>query len=220
MALTSCEAVETPGQDPIVSGAPQWPRLDTSDSIPEAWRFEEASPAFDLWSSEVSVTSLERWGRGSRLGLEDAQGRTVEVLLPTLPVERLVLAVGARVRADLLTRIGFEGVARGFSLRDEGGRLLILYDDGGYGPAYQNAAERSGLEVSRELQGPDGDGRWEPRDVRFSVDGHAALVSEGESGVLGESGLEARVVVSREWRGEPPTDLDLTPLAFLVYRVR
>ena len=128
------------------------------------------------------------------------------------------LVEGDAVRVTLIRQQGFEGVAQGLTVLDGAGRLLLLYDDGGYGAAYHDEGARGGLTVERTFRGISSGDEWESLDVTFRLDGDTVVLAEGESARLGDTGLVVTVVVSREWTGPPMTDIDLSPLAYLVFR--
>lgn len=197
---------------------PQWQLIEASEP-PSGWQMEEASPAFDAWQAVVVVSRLSFSENATTIRF--AGGRdTLDVRLAALPFERFLptMVEGDTVRIDLIRRQGFEGVAQGLGVYDQGGRLLLVYDDGGYGPAFYEAGARGGLSVERELRGTGRIGAWTSRDVTFEVDGDSFVLGEGRSALLGRTGLVVTVVVSQEWTGPPMTDVDLSPLAWLVYR--
>ena len=101
---------------------------------------------------------------------------------------------------------------------DRAGRLLLLYDDGGYGPAYYDDDARAGLTVGRALLETGSRDGWASLEVTFELDGDSVVLAEGRSARLGNTGLVVTVVVSRQWIGPPMTDVDLSPLAYLVFR--
>lgn len=202
-----------------LSAWPQWQRLE-SNLLPSAWRVEEASVAFDAWEALVVVTHLATSDEATVIRFDDGAGDTLAVRMPAMP-SRLPapeLTAGDTVRLTLNHRQGFEGVAQGLTILDQAGRLLLLYDDGGYGPAFYDDAARAGLSVERTPARRGAADSWAIHEVKFQLDGHDVVLREGESGRLGESGLVVTVVVAREWTGPPMTDVDLTPLAYVLYR--
>jgi len=198
---------------------PEWQRVEAV-GLPSAWQVEEASPAFDAWEASAVVARLSLSPDATTIRFEDDGGQGAEVRLAALPSERFPPTVieGDTVRVTLIRREGFEGVAQGLAMYDAAGRLLLLYDDGGYGAAFHEAGVRGGLTVERDLRGAGTREGWMTRDVAFGVDGQSLVLAEGRSARLGDSGLAVTVVVSREWTGPPMTDVDLTPLAYLVFR--
>lgn len=212
--LTVATACLAPEGD-LSTAWPEWQRI-TFDSVPAAWQLEEASPAFDAWQATTQLSVMSRDGL-ALLVFSDDRGRSLEVTTPALP--RILETPGTQpVQLTLIERQGFEGLARGITARDTTGALLFLYDDGGYGPAFYDARERDGVAVDRELTGPGSREAWAARAVTFGFQGASVTLAEGEDGAIGSTGLRARVVVSREWTGAPPTDVDLTPLAYFLYR--
>ena len=206
--------------DRLSSDWPDWQRIEATE-LPEAWQLEEASVAFDAWEAAVVITELSTDSDATTIGFEDADGNAVQVRIAQVPTRpQPDVAVGEPVRVQLIHRQGFEGIARGLAVRDDDGGVLLLYDDGGYGPAFYEDGARAGVSVTRSLRGPDSGNSWESPDVTFGLAGESVTVEEGETVRLGESGLGVSVVVSREWTGSPPTDVDITPLAYLIYRGR
>jgi len=199
---------------------PDWQRIETTE-LPEAWRLEQASVAFDAWEATVAITEISTDADATTIGFGDADGNSVQVRIARLPARpERDLAEGDRVRMQLIHRQGFEGVARGLAVRGHDGRVLLLFDDGGYGPAFYEDGVRGGVSVTRSLRGPNTGNSWESPDVTFQMVNQSLTIEEGETARLGDSGLAASVVVSREWTGAPPTDVDIAPLAYLIYRVR
>jgi hypothetical protein len=209
------------GQDRLSTGWPDWQRIEANEP-PATWQIEEASFAFDAWEASVVVTELAASTDATTIQVDDGDGGVLDVRLARLPSGALEpsLEEGDAVRVQLIRRQGFEGVAQGLAVRDGEGRLLLLYDDGGYGPAFYEDGARGGVAVNRSLLGPSSGDEWESRDVTFELEGESLVLAEGESARLGDTGLAVSVVVSREWTGEPPTDIDLTPLAYLIFRAR
>ncbi len=209
------------GRDRLSSDWPRWQLIEV-DAPPEAWRVEEASVVFDAWETTAVVTELSIQTGATEISFQDADGNALDVRLAPLRPGRLELSLarGDAVRVQLIHHQGFEGVSRGLAVRNGEGRLLLLYDDGGYGPAFYEDGAREGISVTRSLRGSDTGNAWEPRPVTFELAGEAVTLEEGETSRLGGWGLAVSVVVSREWTGSPPTDVDLTPLAYLIYRVR
>ena len=198
---------------------PEWQRIEAV-APPSAWRVEEASAAFDAWEASAFVAELTFAPDATTIRFADDGGREVEVRLTALPVERFPPAMveGDAVRVVLIRRQGFEGVAQGLAVYDQADRLLLLYDDGGYGAAFYEADARGGLTVERDLSGADRREGWMSRDVTFEVEGQSLVLAEGRTAPLGNTGLAVTVVVSREWTGPPMTDADLSPLAYVVFR--
>ena len=207
-------------QDRLSSDWPNWQRIAVNEP-PVAWQIEEASFAFDAWEASAVLSELATDADVTTLRFEGGDGTLLDVRLVSLPsTPAAVLAEGEVVQVQLISREGFEGVAQGLVVRDGEGRLLLLYDDGGYGPAFYEDAARGGVGVSRSLRGASSGDEWESPEVTFELGGQSVVLAEGESARLGDTGLAVSVVVSREWTGEPPTDIDLTPLAYLIYRTR
>lgn len=204
-----------------MAGWPDWQRIETSE-LPEAWRVEEASPAFDAWEASTVVADLFTTNGATMIRLGDRRGNAVDIRLAALPSGKLepALAEGDAVRLVLTRRQGFGGVAQGLTVRDPDGPLRLLYDDGGYGTAYNDDGTRGGVGINRSLSGTGSGDAWASRNVTFRLAGDSVVCAEGETGLLGESGLAVHVVVSREWTGEPVTDVDLSPLAYLIFRTR
>ena len=217
LAVVSCG--DGLGQDRLAANWPDWQRIETGD-LPAGWQFEEASPAFDAWIADVVVTQLATTDEATTVRFEDGEGGVLTVRLAALPVERFspVLTRGDDVQVRVILAQGFEGVAKGLTVFDEAGRLLLLYDDGGYGSAFFTDESRAGLGVERSLRGTGSGNDWEPVDVTFRLDGESLVLAERQSGRLGQGGLVVSVVVSQEWTGELVTDADLSPLAYLVFR--
>jgi hypothetical protein len=201
---------------------PQWQRIESSEP-PATWQVEEASPAFDAWEALVVVAEVATEGEATSIRFDDGHRGVLDVRMPALPSGQIApdLAAGTAVRVTLTRAQGFEGVAHGLVVRSAPtGELLLLYDDGGYGPAFAEDGARAGVGISRALRGARTGDEWESRNVTFTLGGADVTLAEGESARLGDSGLAVSVVVSREWTGEPPTDVDLTPLAYMVFRAR
>jgi len=219
LLLAAAGCSDGQGQDRLSANWPEWQRIETGD-LPAGWQFEEASPAFDAWIADVVVTQLATTDEATTIRFEDDEGRALTARLAALPVERFppVLTQGDAVQVRVILAQGFEGVAKGLTVFDEAGRLLLLYDDGGYGSAFFTDEARAGLGVERSLQGTGSGNDWESADVTFRLGGESLVLGEGQSGRLGRSGLVVSVVVSQEWTGEPVTDADLSPLAYLVFR--
>ena len=216
--VTACRSGEGSSQDRLWADWPQWQRIEATQP-PSAWQVEEASFAFDAWEASAVVTHLSATRDATTIRFDDGDGDVLEVRLAALPPERFqpALVEGDAVRFTLIRQQGFEGVAQGLAVFDGAGRLLLLYDDGGYGAAYHDEGARAGLTVERALRGlGSGDG-WESLDVTFQLDGESVVLAEGQSARLGNTGLAVTVVVSREWTGQPVTDADLS-LAYLVFR--
>lgn len=220
LTLAACGADGGLGQDRLTSEWPTWPLITTTE-LPASWRFEEASPAFDAWEAEVVVRAIET-AETTTFSFVDADGATLDAR--TAAVLRGSLTPSVSVGDSLIVRLvewqGFEGVARALFLLTSDYDLLFLYDDGGYGPAVAPTESRFGVEVVRTLTGPRTAANLERRDVTFGWGADSVVLSEGETGRIGGSELAASVVVSREWTGEPPTDVDLTPLAYILFRTR
>lgn len=212
--LTGCDG----GGADSSSEWPEWQLLETT-GLPSSWRMEEASPAFDSWNATVIVTRLSAGVAATEVQFE-GEGGTLDVRLAAFPAgsPHPSLSVGDTVRLTLIRRVGFEGVAHGLTLLDSSGQLLLLYDDGGYGPAYFDSVGRGGVHVERSPDQGGSSETWAAVPVTFGVGGDSVLVAEGEFDRLRESDLVVAVVVSREWMGPVMTDVDLTPLAYLVYR--
>lgn len=219
--LAACLPGGGQSQDRLSSDWPDWQRIMTSEP-PAAWQVEEASFAFDAWEASVVLSELMTDSDATTVSFDGGDGSVLDVRLAAFPSgsPAPALSVGDRVQLQLIRRQGFEGVAQGLVVRGENGLLLLLYDDGGYGPAFYEDAGRGEIAVSRSMRGQGSGDEWEPRDVTFELEGESVVCAEGEVARLGDSGLAVSVVVSREWTGEPPTDIDLTPLAYLIYRVR
>ena len=215
----ACDSGDVGGQDPFAVGQPQWQRIESSEP-PAAWRVEEASISFDAWETSAVVTGLSSTDAAAAIRFDDGDGGVLDVRLASLtsgPFEPAV-AEGDSVHVALIRQEGFEGVARGLVIRDRGGRLLLLYDDGGYGNALHDEGARGGVDVTRSLRGPGSGGGWESRPVTFRLGRESVVCAEGESARL--SSLSVAVVVSREWAGEAPTDVDVSPLAYLIFLPR
>lgn len=220
LTLAACGPDGGLGQDRLTSEWPTWPLIATTD-LPASWRFEEASPAFDAWEAEVGVRAIET-AETTTFSFADTSGTTLEVRTAAVTRGSLTpsVSVGDSVVARLVEWQGFEGVARALFLMTADHDLLFLYDDGGYGPGVESTESRFGIEVVRTLTGPRAGASWERRDVTFRWGTDSAVLAEGETGRIGDSDLAASVVISREWTGEPPTDVDITPLAYLLFRTR
>jgi hypothetical protein len=218
--LSACRADLGDRLDPFTAGWPDWQRIETGE-LPEAWRLTEASYAFDAWEAVAIVARLSTTGGVSSLRFENPEG-SLDLRMPALPSEGLApdLREGDTVRVNLVTRLGFEGVAQGLTLRTIDDRLQLLYDDGGYGSAFHTPEERLGLEVERSLRGIGTGSDWEEQEVTFRLEGAAVTLDEGQVARLGRTGLAVKLIVSREWTGELVTDIDLSPLAYLVVRLR
>ncbi len=218
VVLSACGS-EGSGQDRLSANWPQWQRIEATQP-PSAWQVEEASFAFDAWEASAIVTQLLVTPEATTLRFDDGNGDALEVRLAALPSERFVptLVEGDAVRVTLIRQQGFEGVAQGLTVFDGAGRLLLLYDDGGYGAAYHDESARAGLAVERTLRGVGSGDEWESLDVTFHLDGESVVLAEGQSDRLGDTGVVVTVVVSREWTGQPMTYVDLSPLAYLVFR--
>ncbi|NNF27042.1 MAG: hypothetical protein HKN73_07480 [Gemmatimonadetes bacterium] len=165
---------------------------------------------------------IAAFGDATVMVFEDRGGEALELRLPAIPTARFepTLRVDDTVRVSLIRREGFEGVAQGMTVFDRAGRLLFLYDDGGYGAAFFGDEPRAGLAVDR---GPPASGRgegWATVEVLFRLGADTVVVSEGQHARLGRTDLVVGVVVSREWTGPPATDVDLSPLAYLAFRAR
>jgi len=221
LLLAACTSAGGSGQDRLTADWPEWQRIESGEP-PSAWQVEEASFAFDAWETEAVVAELSTTGAATTIRSDDGEGDVLAVRLAALPSERFAprLAEGDSVRFSLIRRLGFEGIAQGLTVRDAAGQLLLLYDDGGYGLAYYDEGPRDDIGVSRSLRGAGAGDEWESAEVTFQFEGESVVSAEGESVRLGRSGFVVSVVVSREWTGEPVTDLDLSPLAYLVFRTR
>lgn len=219
--LTACVTESCRGQDRLSAGWPEWQWIEASEP-PADWQVEEASFAFDAWEATTVVIGLSTTSDATTIRFDDGHGRGLDVRLPALPSGPLApaLAEGDTVRVNLIRRQGFEGVAQGLAVRDGAGRLLLLYDDGGYGPAFYEDGAREGVGVQRSLRGTGSGNDWESPEVTFQLRDESVILAEGESARLGETGLAVSVVVSREWTGEMVTDADLSPMAYLIFRVR
>ncbi|NNF29090.1 MAG: hypothetical protein HKN73_17835 [Gemmatimonadetes bacterium] len=205
----------------LTSALPTWQRIEATQP-PPSWRVEEASPAFDAWEAEAIVLRIAALGDATVMGFEDLHGEALELRLPAIPTARFepTLRVDDTVRVVLTRWEGFEGVAQGLAVFDRVGRLLFLYDDGGYGAAFHDAEARAGLSVER-MSPTDRRGEgWATVDVAFRLAGESVLVAEGRYARLGQTDLIVGVEVSREWIGPPATDMDLNPLAYLAFRAR
>jgi len=220
LILAACGPDGGLGQDRLTSQWPTWQLIATTE-LPGAWRVEEASPAFDAWEATVVVRAIEATST-TLFTLVGLDGARLDVRTAPLPdgSPTLSVAVGDSVVARVVERQGFEGVARVLALLTSDYDLLFLYDDGGYGPGVESTEARFGVEVARELMGSGTGDSWERRDVTFVLGPDSVVLTEGASGRIGRSGLAASVVMSREWTGEPPTDIDLTPLAYMLFRTR
>lgn len=218
--LTACIPEGGRGQDRLSTGWPQWQRIEASQP-PTAWQVEEASFAFDAWEASAVVAALATTGDVTTMRFEDGDGGVLDVRMAALPSGPFApaLAEGDAVRVSLIRREGFEGVAQGLVVRDGAGDLLLLYDDGGYGAAFYADGARADVGVSRSLRGTSSGDDWESPDVTFQLQGESVVCAEGESARLGDV-LAVTVVVSREWTGEPVTDADLSPVAYLIFRLR
>lgn len=219
--LTVCSPEEGRSQNRLAAGWPRWQRIEASP-LPPAWQVEEASVAFDAWEASAVVAAVSTTDDATTIRFDDGDGGVLDIRLAALP-SRLytpALAEGDSVRISLIRRLGFEGVAQGLVVLDGSGQLLLLYDDGGYGAAFYNDGARAGLSVARSLRGTSSGDDWESADVTFQLQGESVVCAEGDSARLGESGLAVTVVVSREWTGQPVTDADPSPLAYLVFRLR
>ena len=203
----------------ISSTWPEWQRVEASEP-PLAWRVEEASPAFDAWEALAVVSELTAHDDVTLIRFEDGVGDSLEVRLAAIPSAPAVptLSAGDTVRVTLIRREGFEGVAQGVTVYDQADRLLLLYDDGGYGAAFYDDGARAGLGVERTSSVSGAGEGWAALDVTFKLDSDSVVLSEGQPGRLGDTDLVVTVVVSREWIGPPMTDVDLSPLAYLVFR--
>lgn len=221
VALTACVGEEGRSQDRLSAGWPQWQRIEASQP-PTAWQVEEASFFFDAWEASAVVVELSTTGDATTIGLDDGAGGVLDVRIAALPSGSMapVLAEGDVVHVSLIRRQGFEGIAQGLVLRSDDDQLLLLYDDGGYGAALSGEGVLGEVGVSRSLRGTRSGGDWESRDVTFEIGGASFNCAEGGSVRLGMTDLAVKVIVSREWTGEPVTDADLTPLAYLVVRTR
>lgn len=219
--LPACTPRAGFGQDRLTADWPQWQRIETSE-LPEDWRLLQATVAFDAWEASGVVARLSTADGATAIRFDGGGGEILDVRLAALPSQELELALGEgdSVRFALTRRQGFEGVARGLAVREPDGALLLLYDDGGYGPVYNSDGARGGVGINRSLSGTGSGDDWASRDVTFRLAGDSVVCAEGETRRLGDSGLGVRVVVSREWTGDPVTDVDLSPLAYLIFRVR
>lgn len=219
VVLIGCGGGARGGRDSTLATWPEWQRIEATHP-PSAWQIEEASPAFDAWEASVVVTQLSFSRDATTIRFDSADGDSLEVRLAALPVERFEpsMVEGDTVQVALIRREGFEGVAQGLTVFDRAGRLLFLYDDGGYGAAYYDEGARAGLTVERALRGIGSSDEWQSLEVMFQLGGDSILLAEGRSGRLDDTGLVVTVVVSREWTGPPMTDIDLSPLAYLVFR--
>ncbi len=168
------------------------------------------------------VTGLSTTNDATTVRFDDGDGGVLDIRLAAVPSGPLAPALteGDTVRLTLIRRQGFEGVAQCLVVRDEDGRLRLLYDDGGYGPAFYEDGARDGVEIRRLLRGTGSGDDWESPDVTFRLEDESVVLSEGESARLGETGLAVALVVSREWTGEMVTDADLSPLAYVIFRTR
>ena len=221
LTLAACGPDGGLGQDRLTSEWPTWQLIVTTE-LPETWRFEEASPAFDAWEAEVVVQAIETAETTTVFSFADHEGTTLDVRTAAVPGGALApsVSVGDSLIARLVEWQGFEGVARALFLLTSDYDLLFLYDDGGYGPGVQSAESRFDVEIVRALTGSRTGASWERRDVTFARGADSVVLAEGETDRIGDSELAGSVVVSREWTGEPPTDVDLTPLAYLLFRTR
>ena len=219
MVLTGCRGGEDFGRDSTSAAWPEWQRIEAGQP-PPAWQVEEVSLAFDAWEASAVVTQLSFTQNATTIRFDSGDGDSLDVRLAALPFERFVPSMieGDTVRVVLIRREGFEGVAQGLTVFDRAGRLLLLYDDGGYGAAYYDEGARAGLGVERALRGIGSREEWEARVVTFGLGSDSVVLAEGRSARLGDAGLVVKVVVSREWTGPPMTDVDLSPLAYLAFR--
>lgn len=220
LILAACGPGGSLGQDRLTSDWPTWQLIATSE-LPGAWRIEDASPAFDAWEARVVVRAVETTNT-TVFTFAGPDGATLDVRTAAVPEGSLTpsIAVGDSLVARVIERQGFEGVARALALLTSNYDLVFLYDDGGYGPGVESTESRFGVEVARELMGSGTGDSWERRDVAFTFSTDSVVLAEGDTGRIGSSGLAASVVMSREWTGDPPTDIDLTPLAYMIFRTR
>jgi hypothetical protein len=221
VVVSACGPEGGLGQNRLSTGWPQWQRIVVAEP-PAAWRVEEASVTFDAWEASAVVTERSTTDVATTIRFDDGEGGVVDIRLAALPPggPEPALAVGDDVRVSLIRQQGFEGIAQGLVVRDRDDGLLLLYDDGGYGSAFHADDARGGVGVRRALSGTGSGDDWVSHDVTFELDGETVICREGEAVILGASGLAVAVVISREWTGEPVTDVDLSPLAYLIFRVR
>jgi hypothetical protein len=234
-------------QDPLTEGWPRWPRLVTS-TPPEAWgqggaggvaawqataRLSAVEDA-TLADADVARRVVER-ATGPAVGASDdgpafartllrfegEGGAVLVAAVPALPADgpfARALAAGQQVQVRLARRQGFGGAARGLTVRGADGRLLLLFDDGAYGAAFEGPGERDDITLERpEAPGADA---WVKVPVTFHRGADQARVEEGAPAALGRSGLAVLLVVSRQWTGPAVMDADTSPCAWVVYRVR
>ncbi len=224
---------------------PAWQRL-LAEGLPDAWQTGESFAR--CWQGEAPLQSVSLFkvagpcyvlpardpapaadASGTEAVPEDvAPATTPESLAVALlcfdvdagPLRLLLPApdnlpeAGVSYRLTVCERQGFGGRARGLILEDAAGQVL-LYDDGGYGPAFQSAPARRGLELGWAADGPQREA-WETPPVDFRLGDASLSLREGGCGDLGQQRVQ--LLVARIWRGKPPTDVDLSPMAYLVTR--